>query len=545
MNVKCLIVFFLSGLFLISCGPDKRVSLAEKLMEEQETDSAIAVMKSIDSPIRMSDRDYALYCLLMSEAMARKKEINAATDTLLIPAINYFSHSGDSLYAERALYCKGHLQRKMERYEDAMQTFMKALSFLKGSDNYEQLYRVNTWIGVMCMKLYDYKSRVQYDRRGLDAAIKLGNNRYKNLALCDLAADYYSIGMQDSALYFSELAYKSAIEDSLPGRLIHVYTRLGCVYGEMGEYEKAIDFIDKSISLRPAGDSLAIRGLYTFKIDYWGKLGKYDSAEYYFNKAMLSSDLGTKGDASLAMADSYYLQGRYDKACPLYKKTLEYADSLRYFTLAEESVALQQLYQHEQLSMENMFWRTQADIRQRKIFWMIITSVVLLWLATGIYILYRRNKFRLLEQQYRLAAQEEELYKKQAEISEDKRRLLEMEHKEAKLKEIFFRRLSRRIIEKLESGGNVILSDTDWNDIERNADAVFSGFTKRLQQTYPDLNKDDLRYCCMVKMQLSQSEMAQIMHLEKDSVKKRLKRIRIEKMGSGSGATLEELLRNF
>ena len=55
----------------------------------------------------------------------------------------------------------------------------------------------------------------------------------------------------------------------------------------------------------------------------------------------------------------------------------------------------------------------------------------------------------------------------------------------------------------------------------------------------------DLRYCCMVKMQLSQLEMSQIMHLEKDSVKKRLKRIRMEKMKADSGVTLEELLRRF
>ena len=70
-------------------------------------------------------------------------------------------------------------------------------------------------------------------------------------------------------------------------------------------------------------------------------------------------------------------------------------------------------------------------------------------------------------------------------------------------------------------------------------------FTRRLQQHYPALNKEDLRYCCMVKMQLSQLEMSQIMHLEKDSVKKRLKRIRMEKMKADSGVTLEELLRRF
>lgn len=59
------------------------------------------------------------------------------------------------------------------------------------------------------------------------------------------------------------------------------------------------------------------------------------------------------------------------------------------------------------------------------------------------------------------------------------------------------------------------------------------------------MNKEDLRYCCMVKMQLSQLEMSQIMHLEKDSVKKRLKRIRMEKMKADSGVTFEELLRRF
>jgi len=79
----------------------------------------------------------------------------------------------------------------------------------------------------------------------------------------------------------------------------------------------------------------------------------------------------------------------------------------------------------------------------------------------------------------------------------------------------------------------------------QNADIIFDNFTRRLQQHYPALNKEDLRYCCMVKMQLSQLEMSQIMHLEKDSVKKRLKRIRTEKMGIAQETTLEAVLRDF
>lgn len=61
----------------------------------------------------------------MSEAVHRKQQLNAATDTLLLPAIKYFSQSGDSLYAERALYCKAHLDRRLNRMSDAMQSFLK------------------------------------------------------------------------------------------------------------------------------------------------------------------------------------------------------------------------------------------------------------------------------------------------------------------------------------------------------------------------------------------------------------------------------------
>ena len=100
-------------------------------------------------------------------------------------------------------------------------------------------------------------------------------------------------------------------------------------------------------------------------------------------------------------------------------------------------------------------------------------------------------------------------------------------------------------IGEIRKNGNIIFSDKDWDVITENADAIFNNFTLRLQDSYPELNKEDLRYCCMVKMQLSQSGMAQVMHLERDSVKKRLKRIRMEKMGADSGITLEELLYNF
>lgn len=546
MRYKHIISVVLWSMFLVACGPDRRVALAEKLMAEKETDSAIAVMQEIKEPQNnLTDRDYALYALLLSEAMHRKQQLNAETDTLLLPAIKYFSESGDSLYAERALYCKAHLDRRLYRMKDAMQSFLKALLFLQGSGNDEQLYRVNTWLGVVCLNQEEYEGKMRYSKEALKAALRMDNLFYKNLALCDIATGYYFLNRLDSALYYAQAAYDAAIADSLPSQLPHVYTDLGSIYAKMGENGKALEYIDKAIGLRPRKDTLAILGLYADKVDLFGKLGQYDSAYHYFRKAVASPNLATQADAYNHMSGAYYKMGRCNEAYSLLLRFTELADSVRKQRHTAEVIALQELYKHEQLSVENLYWRTQAAERQSNVYLMATLSLLSLWIASTIYIFYWRNRRRLVEQQHQLASQQEELHHQRQVTTENLQRMAEMEQKEARLKETFFRRLNQRIVQEIEKGSNILLSDDDWEDIVQNADIIFDNFTRRLQQHYPALNKEDLRYCCMVKMQLSQLEMSQIMHLEKDSVKKRLKRIRMEKMKADSGVTLEELLRRF
>ena len=546
MRYKHIISVVLWSMFLVACGPDRRVALAEKLMVEKETDSAIAVMQEIKEPQNnLTDRDYALYALLLSEAMHRKQQLNAETDTLLLPAIKYFSESGDSLYAERALYCKAHLDRRLYRMKDAMQSFLKALLFLQGSGNDEQLYRVNTWLGVVCLNQEEYEGKMRYSKEALKAALRMDNLFYKNLALCDIATGYYFLNRLDSALYYAQAAYDAAIADSLPSQLPHVYTDLGSIYAKMGENGKALEYIDKAIGLRPRKDTLAILGLYADKVDLFGKLGQYDSAYHYFRKAVASPNLATQADAYNHMSGAYYKMGRCNEAYSLLLRFTELADSVRKQRHTAEVIALQELYKHEQLSVENLYWRTQAAERQSNVYLMATLSLLSLWIASTIYFFYWRNRRRLVEQQHQLASQQEELHHQRQVTTENLQRMAEMEQKEARLKETFFRRLNQRIVQEIEKGSNILLSDDDWEDIVQNADIIFDNFTRRLQQHYPALNKEDLRYCCMVKMQLSQLEMSQIMHLEKDSVKKRLKRIRMEKMKADSGVTLEELLRRF
>ena len=307
----------------------------------------------------------------------------------------------------------------------------------------------------------------------------------------------------------------------------------------------ALEYIDRSMALRPATDTIALQSLYTTKSYLFGQMARYDSAVYYYRLSVGSTSPSVRADAYHYMSEIHHRMGNDRDAYALLSQFVTLADSLREARYTEETISLQESYRHELLSMENLYWRAQAASRKTDLLVMTVAVLLLLWLVTVVYLLYRRSRRRVTLQQQCIDQQAEALEQERETSSFHQRRVAEIEQKVARLKGTFFRRLSQRVLQGIANGDNIILSDEDWDDIVQNADTVFDGFTHRLQRRYPALNKDGLRYCCMVKMQLSQQEMAQVMHLEKDSVKKRLKRIRTEKMGADGGVTLEEVLREF
>lgn len=84
---------------------------------------------------------------------------------------------------------------------------------------------------------------------------------------------------------------------------------------------------------------------------------------------------------------------------------------------------------------------------------MTTISLLLVWVASAVYFIYRRNRNRLMAQQHQLVQQEKELKQQRKATSESLRRMVEMEQKEARLKETFFRRLSQKVVQELEKGG--------------------------------------------------------------------------------------------
>lgn len=90
-------------------------------------------------------------------------------------------------------------------------------------------------------------------------------------------------------------------------------------------------------------------------------------------------------------------------------------------------------------------------------------------------------------------------------------------------------------LKRLQKGDVKHLSDIDWLVVCRDLDRIFNDYTVRLRHDYPSLTEEDIQCCCLIKLQLSTSEIARLFGIAPSSVTKRKQRIkeRINQTKSG------------
>lgn len=176
---------------------------------------------------------------------------------------------------------------------------------------------------------------------------------------------------------------------------------------------------------------------------------------------------------------------------------------------------------------QNAALQSQKQHRERIVYETILICAALMLLGAWLDCACAPRQMREFAQQKRILRQENELDA--------------MRRKEQHLRTTFFRQLNSRFIAQVREGGE----SRKCRIAGRRLEDDLHPCRRRIRQfhgpfrgQFPALNEEDIRYCCMVRMHLSQAEIASVVCLEKDSVKKRLKRIRTEKLALAKGSTL-------
>lgn len=91
--------------------------------------------------------------------------------------------------------------------------------------------------------------------------------------------------------------------------------------------------------------------------------------------------------------------------------------------------------------------------------------------------------------------------------------------------------------------GALHLTEEDWETVVNNTNACFDNFTQRLKVKHPALTDEEIRFCCLIKMELPLSLLSEIYHIAKGSISRKKMRLK-EKMNIQS-CTFDEYIAEF
>ena len=333
---------------------------------------------------------------------------------------------------------------------------------------------------------------------------------------------YQGKQMNDSAIHYYFLALQ---KDTTRSAYWYCGRVLGLLHS-LKEYDLAKQYIQ---GLRKQMKRSDIPYVNLIEGDLWMELHQPDSAMRHY---LIASETGNDYITSVAyermallMEEKQSLSSALDK----HIQSIETKNNLRNgYTFQQDT------RDFEALKMKNEL--NELKVKQQSYVIVILAlgaSILLLVGGFAIYLLHRKRN-RLV--------QENLILKQQEELSALREKEALLREKDARMREELFRRVR---IENLKDGKHIQhISDADWKEIHLMLESTYPGFLPNLRQSFPALSEKELNFCCLVKINMSLQNLADIYCISINSVSRRKLRLK-EKLGIDKEDSLSKFLNRF
>jgi hypothetical protein len=374
-------------------------------------------------------------------------------------------------------------------------------------------------------------------------------------SLYKLSQTYFNKGNDNKALELLNKILKEAEADGKKDIQSAVHTALSRYYESKNDIKKALYHNkivhDLRINRKEIPSVNLIRAIMFYKIN------QPDSVEYYAKLALMGNDTFVADVAYTLLRDLEIERGNDMKAFLHQKNITELFNNLESNI---SSAAMQQKYKQEQLTNEN----NRLKIKQREKDIVLLTIIIIIILVSaGFYILYLRQK--RLRDQREMQINEELLRNKAYQLEQENLLLKQNEEisrlreKESLLRESLIRRIN--LFKKLPSisgqensdkindetsSRKIFFTKVEWDELFKGIDEVYPGFCERLKQRFPDLDEEDIRFCCLVRINVNLQDLSDIYCLSKAAITKKKYRIKKDKLGiCDATASLDDCLKEL
>ena len=552
MNVNY--VYGIIFLFLTSClSPTDRVipSLlrADSLIEVGCADSALSLLERMNLAELSSIQSRASYALLLTQA----KDQNYVThtdDSLIRVAVDYYDTSDDITLRAKAHYYLGRVCQDRGDIEGTVREFLVAMPLAEKAENYDLNILLKSNLGLLF-----WRHGLQEEADSLyRQAVELAEAHHDSLRLAVVLVHCADICMERGEEYYTdaEKYLKRALKLVKDTDKQHteelVFSSLSYLLEYQGKSREAILYANKGMRL--VLDSSERYGYYLVIGSAYLQLEQYDSAFVYLNRGIPSDNYYAKTNAYMKLSEMAMRLGKQNEALEYETLYTIYKDSMK---LVEQPVEVVS-------SLKDVLYRQSTERYESFLtrYRFCLLLFVLLFIITIYFFLQRRRKrkkeiARLVDKRQLLyksiEAIKKELEEKKLEIKEIQqhceclesdvnskvqldsclnelleqyhsmqedleRRLVERDEEVRRLRNLNlkFILMSSPIYQmlialceynKLNPDGMKKITNDEWVILLHEIDMASLGFVERLSTEYEYLLEEDIRFCCLLKMNLT------------------------------------------
>ena len=469
-------------------------------------------------------------------------------DTLYEFAFDYFGRHPDAYFNTLLVFDKAYIDFYADRMEAAQEKLLSVIPLLdEVKEGYYLKYLVNGLLALI-YTIHNMPEDEAYYQRAYDAAEAGGMPVFEARALSGLAHCHSDQGQYAQAI--GEMKRVVAIgEKYSPSLHEQAWGELSRVFRLQGNADSSLYAARKSMELRrqqgkpPYQQVLCRSFIWAFL-----QLDQVDSAFFYSRK-------------SFEVGDVYNREQVYDLFRQYYRQKGMTAEADRYALLHQQvSDTIDMLYKREEVAKaqydysKKQVTEAHARVSQERnnsiligISVAVVLLVIIVWGRKAYRDRLHRRECLLHEKDEVINTLQTHLEEEKAHVEEVFGRLSDIEGREHELRHALTN--DTELMQRLRKEPK-FLDDSEWEKLKAVVDDVYKDFTVRLHERFPQLSEVYIRYCILIKLRFTVSQIAILMAVapssvsqQKSRIKKRL--LQTEGFVFGEGETLDEWIGRF
>jgi tetratricopeptide (TPR) repeat protein len=514
MKIVCkIVVSVLLGIVVASCSflPNE-LKQAESLIETAP-DSALHILQHLSPDKYKSDESRALYGLLMIEALDRKK-LPLQPDSLLDFSIAYYQQYPNEDYFATCLLLKGRMYKYAFQYENAINSYFKALDVIENKDNY--LLFARTYFDIAEIYLYqrEYKKAQQKYFQAYNYYCKTKSKSFAYTTLISLGISYSQQQKYNKAHYYFETVNKLTNDSLIKG---YALQNLGINFYNSKKFDSALFYLRKSLPYPYLKNNRAIR--YYYLADLFFDLHELDSAYYYSTNAFkFNPDIRTQKECYRIIVNCKTMDGNIAELNKFMAKYQDCADSIQRIDTQTKGSVIETIHTTKQEVAKTKQW-----------VWDLIIAIFSITLIAvfSYFSLHKRKKKEFVAHQQKHKEEKETLHK-EVMLKYSKSLLQKIENKKAEQSE------KRK---KLTAAEKDALDMQLYNELLHINDSVYffklmdtnlNNLVSKLRDRYTAVSDREICWCCLTLLNIPYPDILLLLNYKTNALNKMKQRLAIK-----------------